>query len=82
MAIKEKTEEQLVRQLKSCERNMQELTNSIKRSNLRIMRIEEEEMQAKGMCNIFNKIVAEKFPKSRENYAHSGTGSLQDTKQT
>jgi hypothetical protein len=23
-----------------------------------------------------------KFPKSRENYAHSGSGSLQDTKQT
>jgi septal ring factor EnvC (AmiA/AmiB activator) len=31
MVIKGKTEELLVRQLKSCERNMQELTNSIKR---------------------------------------------------
>jgi hypothetical protein len=28
--IKEKTEEMLVRQLKGCERNMQELTDSIK----------------------------------------------------
>jgi hypothetical protein len=37
----------------------------------------EEEVQEKGMRNIFNKIVTEKFPKSRENYAHSGTGSLQ-----
>jgi hypothetical protein len=35
---------------------MQELTDSIKRSNLRIMGIEErEEMQAKGICNILNK---------------------------
>jgi hypothetical protein len=35
---------------------MQELTNSIKRPNLKIMGIEEgEEVQAKGICNIFNK---------------------------
>jgi hypothetical protein len=42
---------------------MQELTDSIKRPNLRIMGIEEgEEVQAKGMCNIFNKIITENFP--------------------
>jgi tRNA A58 N-methylase Trm61 len=40
MEIKGKTEELLVRQLKTCERNMQERTNSIKRTNLRIMGIE------------------------------------------
>jgi heat shock protein HslJ len=58
MAIKGKTEELLVKQLKPCEKKMQELTNSIKRPNLRIMGIEEgEEVQAKGMCNIFNKII-------------------------
>jgi chromosome segregation ATPase len=34
--IKEKTEEILFKQLKSCERNMQELSNSIKRPNVRI----------------------------------------------
>jgi hypothetical protein len=34
MVIKGKTEELLVKQLKTCERNMQELTNSIKRPNL------------------------------------------------
>jgi TolA-binding protein len=43
-----KTEELLVKQLQNCERNVQELTNSIKRPNLRIMGIEEgEEVQAK-----------------------------------
>jgi chromosome segregation ATPase len=53
MVIKGKTEELLVRQLKICERNMQELTDSIKRPNLRIMGIEEtEEEQAKGMLNV------------------------------
>jgi hypothetical protein len=58
--IKGKTEELLVKQLKNCERNMQELTNSIKRPNLRIMGIEEgEKVQAKGICNIFNKIIKE-----------------------
>jgi archaeosine-15-forming tRNA-guanine transglycosylase len=39
---------------------MQELSNSIDRPKLRIMGIEErEEVQAKGMHNIFNKIIAE-----------------------
>jgi hypothetical protein len=63
MEIKGKTEELLLKQLKTCERNMQELNNSIKRPNLRIMGIEEgEKVQTKGMHNIFNKIVTEKFP--------------------
>jgi hypothetical protein len=56
MAIKGKTEKILVRQLKSCERTMQGLTDSIKRPNLKIMGIEEGEVvQAKEICNIFNK---------------------------
>jgi hypothetical protein len=41
---------------------MQELTDSIKRQNLRIMGIEGEEVQAKGMHNIFNKVITENFP--------------------
>jgi hypothetical protein len=41
---------------------VQELTNPIKRSNLRIAGIEEgEEIQEKGIYNIFNKIT-ENFP--------------------
>jgi chromosome segregation ATPase len=59
--IKEKTEEFLVKQLKSCERNMQEFSNSIQRPNLRIMGIAEEEVKAKGIHNIFNKIITESF---------------------
>jgi hypothetical protein len=42
MVIKGKTEELLVRQLKSCERNIQELTDSTKRPNLRIMALQKE----------------------------------------
>jgi hypothetical protein len=60
--IKEKTEELLDERLKSCKRNMQELSNSIKIQNLGIMDIEGEEVQAKGIHNVFNKIIAEKFP--------------------
>jgi Mg2+ and Co2+ transporter CorA len=41
MVIKGKTEEQLIKQVKTCEKKTQELTNSIKRPNLRIMGIEE-----------------------------------------
>jgi Mg2+ and Co2+ transporter CorA len=33
MVIKEKTKELLIKQLKTCEKKMQELTNSIKRPN-------------------------------------------------
>jgi chromosome segregation ATPase len=60
--IKEKTEEVKIKQLKSCERNIQELSDSIKRSNLRIKGTEEgEEIQTKGIHNIFNKIIPENF---------------------
>jgi hypothetical protein len=42
---------------------MEKLCNSIKRPNLPIMDIKEgEEVQAKGICNIFNIIIAENFP--------------------
>jgi hypothetical protein len=41
---------------------MQELSDSIKRPNLRIMGTEEEEVQAKGIHNIFHKIITENFP--------------------
>jgi hypothetical protein len=63
---------------------MQELTNSIKRPNLRIMGIEEgEEVQAKRICNMFNKILTENFPNlEKVMHIQVGTGSLQDTKQT
>jgi hypothetical protein len=61
--LKKKTKEYLNKRLKSCERNMQELSDSIKRSNLRIMGIKEgEEIEAKGIHKIFNKIMAENFP--------------------
>jgi hypothetical protein len=42
---------------------MQELPDSIKRPNLRIMGIEEkEDVQAKEMHNTFSKIIIENFP--------------------
>jgi phosphatidate phosphatase PAH1 len=60
MQIKAKTEELLVKQLKTCERNMQEHTDSIKRPNLRVMDIEEgEEVKAKEICK---KIITENSP--------------------
>jgi hypothetical protein len=46
---------------------MQELSDSLKRLNLRIMGTEEgEEVQAKGIHNIFNKIITENFLNLRE----------------
>jgi hypothetical protein len=61
--IKEKTEEIMVKQFKSYEKKIQEFRDSTKRPNLRVMVIEEgEEMQAKRIKNIFNKIITENFP--------------------
>jgi hypothetical protein len=60
---------------------MQELTDSIKRPNRRIMGIEEgEEVQEEWMHNILKKIITEKFQILKK-YAHIGTGSLQNSKQ-
>jgi chromosome segregation ATPase len=60
--IKGKTEDLLVKQLKTCERHMQELNDSIKRPNLRIKGVEEEEMQVKGFHNVVNKTITENTP--------------------
>jgi predicted nuclease with TOPRIM domain len=63
MVIKGKTKELLVQQLKNYEKKMQELNDTIKRPYLRSMGIEKgEEVQEKGMHNIFNKIITENFP--------------------
>jgi hypothetical protein len=52
-----------VKKLKNCERNMQELSNSIKSPNLIIMGIKKgQEVKAKGICNIFNKMEKENIP--------------------
>jgi hypothetical protein len=50
VAIKGETEELLVKQLKTSEKKMQELTDSIKRPNLRIMGIEEEKRCKQKEC--------------------------------
>jgi hypothetical protein len=41
---------------------MQEVMDSIRRLNLRITGISEEEVQVKGINNIFNNIITEYFP--------------------
>jgi hypothetical protein len=74
--LKDKTDikEKILTQLKSCERNMQELNNVIKRPNMRILGIEEgKEVQVKEIHNIFNKIRTENFPNLR-------TGNIEGNK--
>jgi hypothetical protein len=67
----------LVKQLKTCEKKMQELTDSIKRPNLRIMGIEGKEVQAKGMRNIFNKI-----SESQHNHERADSTKLQERQES
>jgi septal ring factor EnvC (AmiA/AmiB activator) len=64
MEIKGKTEEKLLKQLKTYKRNMQELTNSIKRSNLRLMGIEENFPNLEKTMAIFQ---MQKKPSTRSN---------------
>jgi hypothetical protein len=59
--LKGKTEDLLVKQLKTCVRHIQELNDSIKRPNLRTKGVEEE-MQVKGFHNVVNKTVTENTP--------------------
>jgi hypothetical protein len=59
---------------------MQELTDSIKRPNLRIMGTEEEEVQAKGLYNMFNKIITEKFPNVEKTMPIQVQGASRTTK--
>jgi septal ring factor EnvC (AmiA/AmiB activator) len=55
--LKENTEKLLVKQLKNCKKNMQELSDSIKRPNLRIISIEEgEERLSKIVAKVWNQI--------------------------
>jgi hypothetical protein len=78
MTIKGKTEELLVKQHKTAKSKCK---NSLTPSNLRIMGIEEgEEVQPKGMCNIFYKIITENFPNLEKTMPIQV--SLQNTEQT
>ena len=53
---------------KSLTQNIQEIWNTIKRPNIRIIGIEEGEAQLKSTENVFHKIIAEIFPNQRKIY--------------
>jgi hypothetical protein len=66
--------------LRKYEWNMQDIWDTMKRPNLQIMGVEErEEIQTKGIDNLFNRIIAENFP-NLEKENHQGAGNLQNTK--
>jgi uncharacterized coiled-coil protein SlyX len=61
--------------------NIQDIWDPMKRSNVRVIGIEEsEDSQLKGPVNIFNKIIEKKFPKQKKSDVHKHTISLQYTK--
>nr|AAQ91021.1 LRRGT00065 [Rattus norvegicus] len=58
-----------VKQKKLLVQNIQEIQDSVRRSNLRIIGIEEsKDSQLKGPVNIFNKIIEENFPNEMDNF--------------
>ena len=60
--------------------NIQEIQDTLKNSNLRVVGIEaSEEAQVRGPENIFNKIIEENFPTERA--GHKCKRSLHNTKQ-
>ena len=59
--------------------NIQEIQNTIRRQNLRIIGVDEnEDFHLKGPANTFNKIMEENFPNILR--CHEHTGSLQNSK--
>jgi hypothetical protein len=62
IVIKEKVEKFLDKNTKELRKDYEKLC-SVEGPNLRTMCIEEgKEVQAKGICNMFNKIIADNFP--------------------
>jgi hypothetical protein len=66
---------------------MKDLWDTIKRSNLWVMGIKGEQVQTKGIENIFDKLVAENLPRSWERQGSQATkacrnSNRQDQKRT
>jgi hypothetical protein len=60
--------------------NIQEIQDTMRRPNLRIIGVDKnEDFQLKGPANIFNKIIEENF-KSKERDEHEHTRTLQNSK--
>jgi hypothetical protein len=52
--------------------NIQEIQDTMRRSNLRIIGIDEnDDFQLKGLVNIFNKIIEENFPNLKKEMSKS-----------
>ena len=73
-----------VKQNTKCKRilnqNIQVIQDTMRRPNLRIIGIDEnEDFQLKGPANVFNKIIEENFPNLKKD-AHEHTRSLQNSK--
>ena len=67
--------------VRNYEQNLQELWTIIKRTDLRIVDIEEgTEIQTKGKNNLFNDIISENFPNLKNEMEKSNTRGLRDTK--
>ena len=65
---------QTEKMVRNHEQNLQVLWDSMKRSNLRIIGIEEgTEIQTKGMNNLFNEIISENFPNLKNEMEKSNT---------
>jgi hypothetical protein len=58
----QKVEESFEKILKSCERNIQERSDSIKDQTCKPWTLKKKKSKSKGICNTFNKIITENFP--------------------
>jgi hypothetical protein len=61
--------------------NIQEIQDTMRRPNLRMIGIDDnEDYQFKGPVKIFNKIIEENFHNLKKRDAHEHTGSIQNSK--
>jgi hypothetical protein len=56
-------------QKKILTQNIQVIQDTMRRPNLRIIVVENEDFQCKGPANIFNKIIKENFPNLKKEMA-------------
>ena len=74
-----------IKENKKCKKiltqNIQNIQDKMRRQNLQIIGIyENEDFQLKGPANILNKIIEENFANLKKNHGHEHTRSLQNSK--
>ena len=78
--LTENNEAEKKREIKAKEHNLRirEISDSLKRNNIRIIRVPEEDEREIGVEELCEQIIVENSPKPGERHRHQNPGSTQD----